>query len=702
MIRRSVILLFIILVFLTGGCVKETYDMNKLSKKVSLTPSWVISAIKGDVSLKDIIKASDTVVYDQNNFVKIVFKKDSVINLKMADFYNLNNMISFSQTYTIGELSLSSFQSTLGVSLDQISQSFSATLRNQFVLLNDGATHPFPAFPSTNLGEKTFTAFSNFQNAVFASGFLDISVTNNLPAPLNSISVNLYNTTGHTAIGSTLTIPAVSQGQTQSASIDLTGKTLTNSIIAAVVLSGSPGNSTPVLINLANNNIQVKIQGRNLKVKSGRVILPAQSILTLDNKDTISFNPGLGIEIEKLKITTGNVSYHIRSTSSLNAALNISMPSGIRNGTAVSEVINVGPLNQFDGTISFNNTAVDLNTDVLQPYNRVPFTYSVSVNSNNALVTFNSTDLVQFDMKLLNPDFDYVKGYFGQQTQSISADTLNLGIKDILKNITGDFLISSPSIKLNYSNSFGIPILVDLQGTGKRGLKTVNLDLLPFNISYPLYPAKRDASDFLAINKDNSKLPQLISMPPEKILFSGSAKMNPAGDPTHIRNNYIFGNSRFLGSLEVELPLEFSINNIQFADTVDNFLDSKNTSGSSLKPENFGLLRVDLNAKNGFPLGISLKMSLYNSTSHTIIKEVNASDLLKAAPVDAAGKSTGTSETSTKIEFTKDFFGSVNKADKIIFRFVLNTTNNSSVKIYSDYRIDFKAALVVKPDIELK
>ena len=43
-------------------------------------------------------------------------------------------------------------------------------------------------------------------------------------------------------------------------------------------------------------------------------------------------------------------------------------------------------------------------------------------------------------------------------------------------------------------------------------------------------------------------------------------------------------------------------------------------------------------------------------------------------------------------------------ADKIIFQFILNTTDNEtkSIKIYSDYRIDFNTALVINPDIKLK
>ncbi len=695
-------LIILLLVFLAAACVKETYDMTKLSSDAHFSPSLALAVIKGDISLSDMIKSNDTVVFDQDKFVRIVFREDSLINLNLADFYDLSDMVSFSQSYTIGELSIAQFQNNIAFTLDQISQIFSPALRAQFVALDDGANHPFPAFPSTNLGERTFAAFSNFQNAVFASGFLDIIVVNNLPAALNPISVNLYNTTGHTPIGNQLTIPVLQPGQTQSSSLDLTDRSVTNSVIAAVVLSGSPGNATPVPISLANSGIQITIRGRDLKVKSGRVILPSQTINTLDNKDTISFDPGSGIELDELKILTGNASYHIQSTSTLPATINISMPTAIRSGVAVSESINVGALASFNGTLSFNNTVVDLGTDPDQAYNRVPLTYGITVNSNNALVTFNSTDAINFDLTLQNPSFDYVKGYFGQMNETIDPDSIDLDIQDILRNLTGEFLVSSPSIKLNYSNSFGVPIELTLNATGKRDTKRVNLGLAPFSITSPVTPI-RDVSGSYTIDKSNSSLPQLISMPPEVIRFSGAARMNPLADPTHLRNNYVYGNSRFIGSLEVEVPLEFRINNLQFADTVDNFLKDE-SSDSPVNIDKFGLLRVVLSASNGFPLGISVKMSLYDSLTNKIKATVDATDILKPAPVGSNGKALGVTDSKTSIEFTSDFFKSVNKADKIIFRFTLNTTDNGTkdVKIYSDYSIDFNAALVVRPDINLK
>jgi len=164
--------------------------------------------------------------------------------------------------------------------------------------------------------------------------------------------------------------------------------------------------------------------------------------------------------------------------------------------------------------------------------------------------------------------------------------------------------------------------------------------------------------------------------------------------------NNAIGANRLLGSLEIDVPLDLSLNNMQFKDTVNNFIKSDN-GDNPLDPADFQLLRIKVSAKNGFPLGAALKMSLYDSVTKTIRSTVEATSLLNPAPVDVNGKANGVTETSTTIEFTKEFFSFVNKTDKIIFTITLNTTGTvpQEVKIYSDYRINFNAALVVKPEI---
>ena len=75
MIKRSFLFISVIIVLSVTGCLKETYNMNMLSKQAHLSPTLGISAVTGDVSFADAVKSNDTVVIDQNNFVTLVFRQ---------------------------------------------------------------------------------------------------------------------------------------------------------------------------------------------------------------------------------------------------------------------------------------------------------------------------------------------------------------------------------------------------------------------------------------------------------------------------------------------------------------------------------------------------------------------------------------------------------------------------------------------------
>jgi hypothetical protein len=285
-----------------------------------------------------------------------------------------------------------------------------------------------------------------------------------------------------------------------------------------------------------------------------------------------------------------------------------------------------------------------------------------------------------------------------QKTATIDPSSYDLNLGDVLDHINGTIRFYNPSIKFNYTNSFSDPVKISLNVTANGKSSSIALALAPFTLAKPVLPAQEITSSFV-IDKSNSNLPDLISLPPKSVDYSGTATITSTVKDNGEENNAI-GANRLLGSLEIDVPLDLSLNNMQFKDTVNNFIKSDN-GDNPLDPADFQLLRIKVSAKNGFPLGAALKMSLYDSVAKTIRSTVDATSLLNPAPVDVNGKANGVTETSTTIEFTKEFFSFVNKTDKIIFTITLNSTGNGTqeVKIYSDYRINFNAALVVKPEI---
>jgi hypothetical protein len=316
------------------------------------------------------------------------------------------------------------------------------------------------------------------------------------------------------------------------------------------------------------------------------------------------------------------------------------------------------------------------------------------------MINYYGNGISQPDQSLINPGSGDEKSYLGQWVASIDSDTLDLGIEDILNHIRGEILVSNPSIIFNYTNSFVDPILLDLRASGKRQTSTIDLELDPVELNHPADTLQAPVSSTFIIDKNNSSLPELISMPPEMIWFSGKTVMNVSTEYAH---NDFTTDRTLTGSVEVNIPLEFRMNSLQFTDTTENFLADLFDEGSSLNWADFELFRVDFDVKNGFPWGVSLKMDLCDSITHEKISSIESPNVLTPAPVDSNGKVTEVAVSAASLTFTQEFFNSIERSDKIIFRFTMNTSENGTkdVKIYSDYKIDFTASLVLKPDIRI-
>ena len=85
----------------TAGCIKETYEIDKLSKEAHLKPGFGVSVIKGKMTLSDIVEKNDTIVFDgdtvfinDDNVITFVYRKDSIISFNLEDYYDIENLVN--------------------------------------------------------------------------------------------------------------------------------------------------------------------------------------------------------------------------------------------------------------------------------------------------------------------------------------------------------------------------------------------------------------------------------------------------------------------------------------------------------------------------------------------------------------------------------------------------------------------------------
>lgn len=422
------------------------------------------------------------------------------------------------------------------------------------------------------------------------------------------------------------------------------------------------------------------------------------SLVVGNVQDTLDIEPEDDVKIKKMKVLTGQASYTITSWCSFDVSVDLLLPTVDDGGTPLTQSENIPAGAVVNGTINLDDVLINFDADPDQPYNRLPFEYDINVTSGSPV--FGPSDSVKIVVEVEEPDFDYATGYFGYYSEGSERDTLDLEMEDFFSRITGSIYLTSPKITVNYTNSFGLPMRIDTEIKGMNDEEEVALERDPIDLDHPDSPDNREVSSSFTVDKTNSSLPELISMLPYEIEYYGSASINPDGEP--MEDNIIFGDSRFIADMEVEIPMEFRMANLQLSDTTDNFLvsdDPEEENPIDMLEE----LIFDLYVENGFPLGVSVMMQLYDSTSMTVLEALDTGELWSPAPVDANGRVTGPSTGHKDIEFTPSFLDAALEADKIIFTFTLNTTDSGTkdVKIYSDYSIVFGVAVKVKANIDL-
>jgi hypothetical protein len=415
-------------------------------------------------------------------------------------------------------------------------------------------------------------------------------------------------------------------------------------------------------------------------------------------EEAIDIDPGEDIELKTMKITMGEISYSISSTCTFPVDLVLTL-NGVYDETLnpIEQSIPIGANSTANGIVNLDGALADFTLDATQPYNRIVVSGLVTPGGNGS----EPMGSVSININVPEPEYDYVTGYFGMQTEEEENDTIDLDLGEIFAGNSNAFYLANPIMRMHYRNSFGLPIEISPEASGITGGEPpVNLNRAPVNLVYPASVEAREEESAFVIDKDNSDLPDIISMLPDQIIIGGSVTTNPLGDVG--QDNIVFSDSRLTADLEVEIPMEFWMDNLVLSDTIESFLLPDEDDGES--PFDYiDQFELRMFIENGFPLGGNISITLYDSANAYMMSSIETGDFFDPAPVDANGVVTSPSEKSTVITLTDEFKNDSYVADKMIIKFTFNTTEGSSqaVKLMSDYSIYFRAGLVIRAGFDV-
>ena len=124
---------------LINSCVKETYDMDKLSTQGAVNIGVSVPVVNGSLTLRDAIESTDTLQFLGDNSIKIVFEEDSLFTFDVSDILDIPAQDEQNKIFKVEALKIDDFTGGGSISLDDISSGFPPILRSALELLE-----PFP------------------------------------------------------------------------------------------------------------------------------------------------------------------------------------------------------------------------------------------------------------------------------------------------------------------------------------------------------------------------------------------------------------------------------------------------------------------------------------------------------------------------------------------------------------------------------
>ena len=690
--RIPIVFWFVLLMFLINSCNLDNIDFNKLSKEVELNPSIVAPIAKANISVWDLIKSAnkdskDIITEDSDGLIKIVYKKNDLYKYTVRDFIDFPKEEKFSSVdKQVGLISPGDISVSRNLTLSDLASSLDGGLED--IVPFNGISIPFPAYSFNGAAQFNMDPVTDYNWIIISTGSLGITLENRLKVPV-TITGNLFDLE-YNRIITEFTFENISpNGTTKKTSIPLSGVPISNKVAFRIVTFNTPGSKSAVNIDL-NDYFKITFDMKDLGISSGNLIVKSQVIKGSSGVFDFSFPDEPTLKAFALELKNGTLNIKTNNSSKLSGSINFILNELKRkDGSPVAASI---PLNGNSTSIDLSGADINLSADQAQPFNRIPYTYSLQVNNSIGYIDYDSTDAISLDVSLDNMEVKSAHGDFGERMIQFDTGNFNMNV-GLLDKINGRFILANPRMQLIINNSIGVPASVGLNFTATNTSgQSASLNPPAFDIPVRGNIKAGVASSAIVFDKQNSNMVNFIALPPNsQISYSGQVNFNPTNLVTHQNPNFLNMDDTLTVDLIMELPLALKISNLEFKDTV------------GVSKDNFDQLdhaELILNAKNGIPLDVDMQLFFIDTISKAQFGSSKKTKILTAAKVDASGVITPVQSSQT-LSLDAGDMENLRKANGIIFSGTVSSPSGgtSVAPLMSDSQIELNVVIKAKANL---
>ena len=532
------------------------------------------------------------------------------------------------------------------------------------------------------LGQTTIE-LNQFNNISFINGNLTIGIQNNLPVGIENIDIELL--TGLDDIG-LLQFSNIEVGETQYMSSDLSGKSIDNNI-SSNFLQLNLQEVDPMNEYLITPNTGIKIFFIIEDINVSNVTMSFDDQSLTDYETLIDFELENGEQIHNLELLTGKIIYNISSSIDSDLSFKLTLPSATIDGEIFESVQIVSSGNNSTyGEIDISDVIIDLTSDFTQPYNKIPIHFEVFIDSGNELITLTNEDYAEVNFSFSDLLIKYADGYFGDYEIDLGGDIVDIDLQ-IFEDFDSGLILDDPQFIIRVFNSVGVGASIN------AGLNAFspNLDNAIFSFNEIIESPSTIGGiieQSWVYDKNNSTIENIIALPPQQIEYFGSANLNGSNSGNL---NFITSDSKMTLGVEVDFPMSLNIANISLKDTiVINEIENVN---------NIESLSLFMNIDNGFPLDTKLDILLRDSVSNVTFDTLEIANF-SSGITDDNGYLIESYFSKNQFNLNNNQIENLSKSNQLVLDVTLNTEDNKSIKLYSDYEFLVSIGMLINLNLD--
>jgi hypothetical protein len=667
---RKTILSFLMITLFFVGCRKEKFSSDS---------KWLAPVLETELTLGDLVPDS-LLSANSDNSLNLVFEEEYGIT-------NLEDILKIPDRVDSLEVTLSSLV------LDDRSFEDTLTLGELYPPANllHGKEASVPAQDlEPNQGTEIDVSEEFFSTATFIEGYIDITITNELPMEAELLEFQLINA-NNDEIVITGTFENMAPNSTVSKSYSLAGKTVNGVLELKVTKIKTKATGGEVTID-ATKGLIVSLGVRDLKPSYAKAVFPAQNLLERFDEKKYEFG---GAELTKVEVKSGFIRMRVQSSIEEAIILDYLIPNSesVRDGPPVRRKWTV-PAAKPGQTVYLNEEFSIAGSEIFlwgETNSEAPLTNHVyseliaKIAYSGIERTLSLTDKIKIEFGLVDVVPKLVFGDPGYHELNL-GDTTKL---TIFKNVEGNLSLEDATLEMLFVNSFGIDSEIDiksLKGVNNRKPNTVVLSAE--QLSAPIFLEKVSNSSTttpieksILVDKTNSNLKQFLENMPDELHAEIIGKVRPKG--TINLSDFAYDFSELIVNLRIDVPMQVGMDGLT--------LKSKSSINLFANEQIEGVREAALRitAFNNFPIQAKIELEFLDGSGNvltTLFADGNST--VAAAEVDPITEKTAAAvESSLETTVTRPQMVLLKNATDVNVKVTLDTKDNTRYKLFSDYGI---------------